>query len=101
MVAPSAATLTTLPALLIPVTCPLLATPEKSDGLIATRAVGGLLQVGQPKLLVLEPEALISRLQRYASMIYLRVAFLSANVDSVLPDCLMKQPQEWILFASG
>lgn len=73
---------------------------RKGNGLIATRAVGGLPQVRQHRLLLLEPEVLISRLQRYACMIYLEVAFLSADVDSVQRDCPMKQPQEWILFAS-
>lgn len=52
------------------------------------------------RLLLLEPEVLISRLQRPAYMIYLEVAFLSADVVLVQPDCLVKQPQEWILFAS-
>lgn len=52
------------------------------------------------RLLLLGPEVLISRLQSPAYMIYLEVAFLSADAVLVQPDCLVEQPQEWILFAS-
>lgn len=43
------------------------------------------------RLLLLGPEVLISRLQSPAYMIYLEVAFLSADAVLVQPDCLVEQ----------
>lgn len=73
---------------------------RKGDGFFATRAVGSLPRVRQLRLLLLESEFLLSRLQRHACVICLEVAFLSADVGSLQPDCLMKQLQEWILLTA-
>lgn len=77
-----------------------LAIPEEGRWVDCYQSSGKPSVGWAARLLLLDTEVLISRLQRPAYMIYLEVAFLSADVVLVQPDCLVKQPQEWILLAS-
>lgn len=89
-----------LPARTPSVTWPQLAVPEEGQWIDCYQNSRQPSLGWAARLLLLESEVLISRLQRPAYMIYLEVAFLSADAVLVQPDCLVKQPQEWILFAS-
>lgn len=90
----------TLPSLTAFVMWPQLAVPEEGQYIDSYQKSRQPFLGWAARLLLLGPEVLISSLQRPAYMIYLEVAFLSAEVVLVQPDCLVKQPQEWILFAS-